>query len=178
MSKKQNNKKNTGIPRAIIEEILPLSGKSVTTGGSIGVGGISDANFNSTSTKVKGDETKLFLGGIPADEFLKIGENLRREVLSSQKEKDDSENIISLNIEFGKKGDMLQKQLEAQGYKLSNHAIGRLEFNRGTLLRLEDEGLLKKSEVKKAFYRMTEKIAKKIAKQRYGKGVKMVNAEK
>jgi hypothetical protein len=178
MSKKQNNKKNTGIPRAIIEEILPLSGKSVTTGGSIGVGGImGDANFNSTSTKVKGDETKLFLGGIDAIEAFKLAQNLS-EVLSNQKEKDDSENIISLNIEFGNKGDMLQNQLEAQGYKLSNHAIGRLEFNRGTLLRLEDEGLLKKSEVQKAFYRMTEKIAKKIAKQRYGKGVKMVNAEK
>jgi hypothetical protein len=177
MSKKQNNKKNTGIPRAIIEEILPLIRKSVTTGGSIGVGGISDANFNSTSTKVKGDETKLFLGGIDANEAFKLAQNLS-EVLSNQKEKDDSENIISLNIEFGKKGNMLQKQLEAQGYKLSNQAIGRLEFNRGTLLRLEDEGLLKKSEVQKAFYRMTEKIAKKIAKQRYGKGVKMVNAEK
>jgi len=177
MSKKQNNKKNTEIPKAIIEEILPLSGKSVTTGGSIGVGGVSDANFNSTSTKVKGDETKLFLGGIDANEAFKLAQNIS-EVLSNQKEKDDeSEGSFRLTFNFGKEGGKLSKQLKSQGYKLDKNFIDLCEQVRISILVLAEFKFIKKKQLNDMCRLLTQNIGEEVCKKYYGKVVSFNHAK-
>jgi hypothetical protein len=178
MSNKKNNKQNTGIPKAFIEENLPLSGTTGTTGGSVGVNGtMADANINNTSTRINDDATKLFLGGVDANEALKLAENLSK-VLSNQKGKDDeSEGSFRLTFNFGKEGGKLSKQLKAQGYKLDKHFVDLCEQVRISILVLSEFKFIKKKQRNNMCRLLTQNIGEEVCKKYYGKAVSFNHAK-